>query len=99
MYNVLFNTAQYYGLLNCIASCIVTWHQWNKLGPDWYVIFRADADTDIREQESSNICYIGSYYVYISRQLNVVVKYLWQRYVMEAGCLTFYQTLFQTSEH
>ncbi len=26
-----------------------------KLGPDWYRIFGADADTDIREQENSDI--------------------------------------------
>ncbi len=29
-----------------------------QLGPDHFRIFGADADTDIREQENSDICYI-----------------------------------------
>ncbi len=40
---------------------------------------------------------ISSNIIHIYHWLNVVIKYLWQRYVMEAGYLTFEQTLFQTS--
>ncbi len=40
----------------------------------------------IREWENSNIQYIKQNSIY--NILNVVVKYMWQRYVMEAGYLT-----------
>ncbi len=42
-----------------ILSCVFL------LGPNWYEIFRADADTDIWEQENSNIQYMDGYSTYI----------------------------------
>ncbi len=35
------------------------------LGPDWYGIFGADDETDIREQENSDIFYIDWYCRYV----------------------------------
>ncbi len=52
-------------------------------GPDRYGIFGADANNDIREQENSDI---GQYSIY--NILNVVIKFVWHRYVMEEGYLT-----------
>ncbi len=57
------------------------------VGPDQYGIFRAHADTvtDIKEYENSDIQYICLYSIY--NILDEVIKYVWQRYVMEAGFL------------
>ncbi len=55
-----------------------------KLGPDWYGIFGTDADTDVKGGKIpiSNI----SADILINI-LNVVIKYVWQRYVMKARYL------------
>ncbi len=45
-----------------------------KLGPDRNEIFGADANTDIREEENSNIQYMGCYSIY--NILNLVMKYM-----------------------
>ncbi len=53
------------------------------LGPDRYVVlFGHNVVINIREQENYDIWYI--------------IKYLWQRYLMEVWFLTIKQTLFQT---
>ncbi len=44
--------------------------------------FKANSDTDIRKQENSDIQHTSNILKY---RLNVVIKYLWQMYVMEAG--------------
>ncbi len=41
------------------------------LGPDWYGIFGADADTAIREQENSDIQFIGWYMGIISAECSL----------------------------
>ncbi len=56
------------------------------LGPEWYGIFGASANTNIMEYENFDIRYIGQYS--ITNVLNVVIKYMWQRYVMAAGNAT-----------
>ncbi len=46
--------------------------------------------TDIGKQEYTDNWYIGRCHIYIIYWLNVVIKYLWQRYVMEAEYLIFW---------
>ncbi len=78
-----------------IYVCVITVNVSRQ--PNQYRIFGADAD--IRRQENSDIRYIWAHIMYIWYLLNVVIKYLWWRYVVQAAYLTFLQTLFQTSEH
>ncbi len=49
---------------------------------DWCGIFRADYDTDVRESQNSDIWYIDQYFIHITL-FNLVIKYLWQRYVAQ----------------
>ncbi len=52
--------------------------------PDQFWIFGADAD--IREQENSDIQYIGRCYIILAECGYQILR---QRYVMQAGYLTF----------
>ncbi len=56
----------------------------HRIVPDWYGISGADADTDIREKENSGSWYFHWYSIYILKE---ILKYVWQRYEMEAGLL------------
>ncbi len=49
-----------------IADCCVQKSKMSViLGPDQYGIFGAEANTNFKEQENSNIQHTGQYYIYI----------------------------------
>ncbi len=70
---------------NLQRECSQLRQMWTKVGYGPYGIFWDDTDTDIRKQENIDI---GRYYIY-SMSADVGTKYLWQRYIMEAGYLKF----------